>query len=204
MMKAGYAVRSYSVHPGCVFTGLFNSLNKIILGVMWLFFMVSRIAYITKVIKRICKYHFYNFPEQSSEKGADGVLYVALSPDIQQDAGKYFQYCKPYPTNSQVKNREAQEKLWKASCEATGCNVTLSNNGKSTIPSTEVNLSSIPLPNEVDTSFPSNKRNLQRKPPKLIKPMNKIEVEVKPEILSLNMDTSKKGVLLPTTVGSSD
>lgn len=63
---------------------------------------------------------------QSNEQGADCVLYVALSPDVEKDAGKYFQNCRTYCTNSQVTNTTVHKKLSEASCKATGWQDTLS------------------------------------------------------------------------------
>lgn len=57
---------------------------------------------------------------QNNEQGADGVMYVALTPELEKDAGKYFQNCSTFCTNSQVTNTDVQKKLWEASCKATG------------------------------------------------------------------------------------
>lgn len=45
---------------------------------------------------------------------------MAITPDIENDAGKYFQNCSTFCTNSQVTNTDVQKKLWEASCKATG------------------------------------------------------------------------------------
>ncbi|ODM89778.1 Short-chain dehydrogenase TIC 32, chloroplastic [Orchesella cincta] len=95
LVKEGYPVRSFSVHPGCIASGLYETYPKIVQGYFWLMF-------------------------KNCEKGADGVLYVALSPDVEKDGGKYFQNCSTFFQNSQVDNIDVQKALWEASCKATG------------------------------------------------------------------------------------
>lgn len=51
---------------------------------------------------------------------------MALSPDVENDGGKYFQNCSKFRTNSQVNNKEVQQSLWVASCKATGWEDTFS------------------------------------------------------------------------------
>ncbi|CAL8093509.1 unnamed protein product [Orchesella dallaii] len=96
LVKEGYPVRSLAVHPGCIASGLYDTYPKFVQAYFWLLF-------------------------KNCEQGADGILYVALSPDVENDGGgKYFQNCSTFFQNSQVNNTEVQKAVWEASCKATG------------------------------------------------------------------------------------
>lgn len=54
---------------------------------------------------------------QSESEGADRVLFTALSPDVEEFNGNYFENCRVSKPISLVRNRDTQEKLWDISCQ---------------------------------------------------------------------------------------
>lgn len=52
---------------------------------------------------------------QTPEQGADGVMFVAVSPTVNQDGGTFYANCKSQPVNPLALNREVQEKLYELS-----------------------------------------------------------------------------------------
>ena len=54
---------------------------------------------------------------QSEEQGAQRVVYSALSPQMEDLSGNYFENCKVVKPIALVRNRETQQNLWEMSCQ---------------------------------------------------------------------------------------
>jgi NAD(P)-dependent dehydrogenase (short-subunit alcohol dehydrogenase family) len=53
------------------------------------------------------------------EKGADTVIWLASSPEVEGVTGKYFVRRKPSRTSAEARDRAVQERLWKVSADLT-------------------------------------------------------------------------------------
>ncbi|KAH9496864.1 Retinol dehydrogenase 14 [Bulinus truncatus] len=97
----GSGVTANALHPGTVYTNLFNN--------MYFFLRYPLLCF----IKIFCK---------TAEEGAQTSLYLALSDDVKDVTGKYFVDCRLDETgaNPMSRNMELAEKLWLASEEITG------------------------------------------------------------------------------------
>jgi len=98
-------VRVYSCHPGVILTGLYDHLWYI----RW-FRCVVRL--------------FFQPPEQ----GADCVVFVAMSPELETDGGEYFMNCKKYTPNPLVRDPSIQQRLWTQSQSLVGLKSVLNKN----------------------------------------------------------------------------
>ena len=58
----------------------------------------------------------------SPEKGAETVIYLATSPDVENETGKYFIKEKPVRSSTESYNRELARKLWEVSAKLTNLN----------------------------------------------------------------------------------
>lgn len=58
----------------------------------------------------------------SSQKGADTIVYLALSPELKGITGKYFYERKIIESSIESKNIEARKRLWDMSLKMTGLN----------------------------------------------------------------------------------
>jgi NAD(P)-dependent dehydrogenase (short-subunit alcohol dehydrogenase family) len=56
----------------------------------------------------------------SPEEGADTVVYLATSPEVEGVTGTYFVKRKPARTSPEARDREIQERLWRVSAALTG------------------------------------------------------------------------------------
>lgn len=56
----------------------------------------------------------------SPSQGADTVVWLASSPEVEGITGRYFTRRKPLEPNAQAQDREAQERLWAESLRLTG------------------------------------------------------------------------------------
>jgi NAD(P)-dependent dehydrogenase (short-subunit alcohol dehydrogenase family) len=57
---------------------------------------------------------------KSPRKGADTIVYLAFSPDVEGQTGKYYAYRKPLESNPESYDREVGKRLWNVSSELTG------------------------------------------------------------------------------------
>lgn len=98
----GTGVTANCVHPGAVNTN-FGTNNS---GLGTLLFRVSK--------------PFMRSPEQ----GADTVIYLASSPDVEGMTGKYLSDRKLITASRQAYDEDLRERLWEISEELTGLKVT--------------------------------------------------------------------------------
>jgi retinol dehydrogenase 12 len=91
----GTAVTATSVHPGFVRTniGRNNDVSPVIKAIMRLIFRFAR----------------------SPEKGAETLVYLASSPEVQGASGGYYFDCKPTPASPAAQDDGAAERLWQLS-----------------------------------------------------------------------------------------
>ena len=61
---------------------------------------------------------------RSPEQGADTVIYLASSPDVEGMTGKYLSDRKTIVASGQVYDEDLRKRLWEASGELTGLRVT--------------------------------------------------------------------------------
>jgi NAD(P)-dependent dehydrogenase (short-subunit alcohol dehydrogenase family) len=93
----GNGVHCHSVHPGIVRTDLYQHLP-----------CQCFMSCISKMM--------FKTPEQ----GADSVLYACLSPEIENEGGRFYANSKSYMPNSKVFDPNLQKKLWDISCQLCG------------------------------------------------------------------------------------
>jgi len=96
----GTAVTATCVHPGFVRTNFGRGVEVPAL-VKGIFGLVSRFA-------------------RSPEKGAETVVYLATSPDVQGASGGYYFDCKLTPPSSAAQDDVAAERLWQVSEQLVG------------------------------------------------------------------------------------
>jgi NAD(P)-dependent dehydrogenase (short-subunit alcohol dehydrogenase family) len=94
----GTGVTANAVHPGFVATG-FGSDNRGLFG------LVIRVAKLTAL---------------SPEQGAETLIYLATSPEVEGITGKYFVRKHAVPSSSASYDQAAQRRLWQLSAELTG------------------------------------------------------------------------------------
>jgi hypothetical protein len=51
----------------------------------------------------------------SPQKGAETMVWLASSPDVEGVSGKYFYKKRPWASSAEARDREAAERLWTAS-----------------------------------------------------------------------------------------
>jgi retinol dehydrogenase-14 len=95
---AGTGVTVNAVHPGTVASGFGENNN----GVM-------------KFSMKI--YHQFSL---TPEQGADTVVYLASSPDVEGITGKYWTLRKAVPSSPQSYDQDAQKRLWTVSAQLAG------------------------------------------------------------------------------------
>jgi len=86
-MLRGTGVTANCLHPGMVDTGLFDKMPKIIIGIMKPFML-------------------------SPAKGAETIIYLATSPDVEKTSGEYFIKKKPKKPASVALRQDVANKLW--------------------------------------------------------------------------------------------
>jgi NAD(P)-dependent dehydrogenase (short-subunit alcohol dehydrogenase family) len=94
----GTGVTANCLHPGVIRTGLMRNFSSV-LHVLW--HLVGR---------------FFKQPDD----GAETPVYLASSPEVAGETGKYFRYCRPFGTTEQSNDREVQRQLWDASERLSG------------------------------------------------------------------------------------
>jgi NAD(P)-dependent dehydrogenase (short-subunit alcohol dehydrogenase family) len=95
----GTGVTVNAVHPGFVLTNLGRDNG-------WLIHKIIRLAMRLRGI--------------SSEEGAETLIYLATSPELERVTGKYFHKIKPVETSPQSYNSDTALRLWEISEELTG------------------------------------------------------------------------------------
>jgi retinol dehydrogenase 12 len=98
----GTAVTATCVHPGFVRTN-FGANNE---------------HDVSALIKRI--YLFIARFARSPEKGAETVVYLAASPQVQGESGGYYFDCKLIPPTAAAQDDAAAERLWQVSAQLVG------------------------------------------------------------------------------------
>ena len=93
----GSGVTANCLHPGAVATSFGGSIPLI----NWIYRLGGR---------------FMRTPEE----GAETVIYLASSPEVEGVTGKYFQDCRPINSAPRSYDREAARRLWQVSVELTG------------------------------------------------------------------------------------
>lgn len=89
----GGGVTANCMHPGAVRTSLFRDFSGITGGVLKLAGAFFR----------------------SPEKGAETIVYLASSPEVDGVSGKYFKDCKPIRSTNQSMDQAAAVRLWEVS-----------------------------------------------------------------------------------------
>jgi NAD(P)-dependent dehydrogenase (short-subunit alcohol dehydrogenase family) len=97
---SGTAVTATCVHPGFVRTN-FGRNNEVSLWVKVIFGLVSRFA-------------------RSPQKGAETVVYLAASPQVQGESGGYYFDCKPLAPSPAGQDDAVAERLWHVSEQLVG------------------------------------------------------------------------------------
>jgi len=88
-----------AMHPGAVNTNLGNIQNVVL-----------------KKLMALLMRPFFRPPE----KGAETILWLASSPEMQGQSGGYYMDCRPHRLHSYIADDELAEGLWRASEELTG------------------------------------------------------------------------------------
>ena len=94
----GSGVTANAVHPGFVATG-FGRNNRGLFG------LCMRVAQLTAL---------------SPEQGAETLIYLATSPEVEGMSGKYFVKQRPVESSRASYDQEAAQRLWQLSAELTG------------------------------------------------------------------------------------
>ncbi len=94
----GTGIRATAVHPGVVKTNIFASSSG----------FVARVA------------DFFSFLYASSDKGAEGPLYLAAAPEAEGITGQYFKKTKPARSSKASYDEALAGRLWRASEAMTG------------------------------------------------------------------------------------
>lgn len=88
------AVKVYAIHPGFIRSNLYTQ------------------TWYAKFVTLTMGFMF-----KSEEQGAQRVLYSALSPQMEELSGNYFENLKVVKPIALVRNRDTQQKLWEISCQ---------------------------------------------------------------------------------------
>jgi retinol dehydrogenase 14 len=94
----GTGISTNAVHPGAVRSNFGNEARPVF-------------KYLIKIGKPILK---------SPEKGAETIVYLATSPEVEGIAGKFFASLKQQRSNAESYNKEVWTRLWEVSEELTG------------------------------------------------------------------------------------
>ncbi len=90
---AGTGVTVNCLHPGVVATRIVNNLG----GAMW-------------IVGRIAKLFFL-----SPEKGAETLVYLASSPEVEGKSGGYYDKCKLIDPSAEARDEASARRLWEIS-----------------------------------------------------------------------------------------
>jgi retinol dehydrogenase-14 len=59
----------------------------------------------------------------SPQEGAQTSVFLASSPEVEGESGKYFYQKRPVPSSAFSRNKDAARLLWDASVELTGLDI---------------------------------------------------------------------------------
>ncbi|MFQ5583478.1 MAG: SDR family oxidoreductase [Calditrichia bacterium] len=96
----GTGVSANCLHPGVVRTGIGNKHSSGIIKLGWLLWKPFMI---------------------STEKGAEKIIYLASSGEVEGISGKYFENCQAKSSSKLSCDRELARRLWTVSEKLTGC-----------------------------------------------------------------------------------
>jgi NAD(P)-dependent dehydrogenase (short-subunit alcohol dehydrogenase family) len=94
----GSGVTANCLHPGVIHTNLMSNYSKALSGLWYLL------------------QWFFKQPDE----GAKTPIYLASSPDVAAESGKYYRDCAPMGTSEVSYDRDVQRRLWEASESLTG------------------------------------------------------------------------------------
>ena len=94
----GSGVTANCLHPGVIHTNLLSNYSK---AISWTWHLLQ---------------WFFKKPDE----GAETPIYLASSPEVDGETGKYFKYCRPLGTSEVSCDRDLQRRLWETSEELTG------------------------------------------------------------------------------------
>jgi NAD(P)-dependent dehydrogenase (short-subunit alcohol dehydrogenase family) len=77
--------------------------------------VVSNFNNNTKGLMHLIAQVIYFFDGISPEKGAQTILYLATSPEVEGVSGKYFLDCKPIPSSKPSYDVAERQRLWSVS-----------------------------------------------------------------------------------------
>jgi NAD(P)-dependent dehydrogenase (short-subunit alcohol dehydrogenase family) len=95
---AGSGVMAFAMHPGLVATNIAANNGLLVRLFLKIFLRGAR----------------------SPEKGAETILYLASSPEVAGQEGRYFVDNKPAPTSLRAQDSETARRLWEVSEALTG------------------------------------------------------------------------------------
>lgn len=78
----------------------------------------------TRGLMHVAAEVIYFFDGISPEQGAQTILYLATSPDVERVSGKYFANCKPIPSSKRSYDVAVRRRLWKVSATLAGLSQT--------------------------------------------------------------------------------
>lgn len=96
---AGYDVTANSLHPGIVMTGIFRNIPYII---------------------RAPLHFIINWFFKTPYEGAQTIIYLAVSPEVEYVGGEYFVDCKKSIMSTKAKDIEFAQKFWEKSEKCVG------------------------------------------------------------------------------------
>jgi NAD(P)-dependent dehydrogenase (short-subunit alcohol dehydrogenase family) len=91
---AGTGVAANVLHPGFVATGFARNSNRLMSLLMGI---------------------VHRFGALSPEQGAETIIYLASSPEVEDVTGRYFEKCKAVPSSSASRNEADARRLWEIS-----------------------------------------------------------------------------------------
>jgi len=100
---AGSTVTANALEPGVVATG-FGHNNR------------GLISWATSLAQRFGK---------TAAQGAETIIYLASSPEVQVVSGKYFDNCKPVASSPELQDPAIAKRLWEESAKLTGLATTI-------------------------------------------------------------------------------
>jgi NAD(P)-dependent dehydrogenase (short-subunit alcohol dehydrogenase family) len=94
----GTGVTANCLHPGVVHTNLMSNYSRVVNG-LW---------------------HLVRWFFKTPDEGARTPLYLASSPDVADESGRYYRNCVPMGTSEQCNDPALQRRLWEVSEALTG------------------------------------------------------------------------------------
>lgn len=94
-------VTANALHPGTIFT------NGIRYNEIW---------YVKLFLLFMC----YLYGHRTEEQGAQTLIYLSVSEEVEQVSGQYFADCRPANYNPLADDHSLGEKIWRLSCQLSG------------------------------------------------------------------------------------